>query len=191
MLDHTLWCGSLPASLSLSHSPSVCRYLSPAVRLRRRCPPPGTCGGETWKEHGRGGGAGTAHWAGCKAVRVLITRHGPECDDFCRKTERNAALGSDWDATISNVERRFRDLERRRTPVGAVAANGPAAWLLLQTDNGLQLQLQGTGSGKRLLCLMAIARRNAVATSSAATIPVAEVLRIAGTNADANELPPD
>ena len=166
MLDHTLWCGSLPASLSLSHSPSVCRYLSPAVRLRRRCPPPGTCGGETWKEHGRGGGAGTAHWAGCKAVRVLITIYGPECDDFRRKAERNAALGStnDWDATISNVERRFRDLERRRTPVGAVAANGPAAWLLLQTDNGLQLQLQGTGSGKRLLCLMAIARRNAVAT---------------------------
>ena len=39
---------------------------------------------------------------------------------------------------------------------------------------------------------MAIARRNAVATSSAATIPVAAVLRIAGTNADANEeLPPD
>ena len=75
-----------------------------------------------------------------------------------------SALGSDWDATISNVERRFRDLERRRTPGGAVAANGPAAWLLLQTDNGLQLQLQGTGSGKRLLCLMAIARRNAVAT---------------------------
>ena len=30
-----------------------------------------------------------------------------------------------------------------------------------------------------------------IATSSAATIPVAEVLRIAGTNADANELPPD
>ena len=64
-------------------------------------------------------------------------------------------------------------------------------WMLLQTENGLQLQLQGTGLGKRLLCLMAIARRNAVATSSAATIPVAEVLRIAGTNADANELPPD
>ena len=169
MLDHTLWCGSLPASLSLF--PTL--PLSVAISLlrcacggaaRRRCPPPGTCGGETWKEHGRGAGAGTAHWDGCKAVRVLITIYGPECDDFCRKAERNAALGSDWDATISNVERRFRDLERRRTPVGAVAANGPAAWLLLQTDNGLQLQLQGTGSGKRLLCLTAIARRNAVAT---------------------------
>ena len=37
-------------------------------------------------------------------------------------------------------------------------------WMLLQTENGLQLQLQGTGLGKRLLCLMAIAWRNAVAT---------------------------
>ena len=229
MLDHTLWCGSLPASLSLSHSPSVCRYLSPAVRLRRRCPPPGTCGGETWKEHGRGGGAGTAHWAGCKAVRVLITIYGPECDDFCRKAERNAALGStnDWGATISNVER--RDLE-----IWCVAAlplellqptdlqlgcffrlitacscssrelvRGSASYVLWQSPGGTRLQRNGTerccsgallqrmpsgSSGDRMVGKHAMLE---IATSSAATIPAAAVLRIAGTNADANELPPD
>ena len=39
-------------------------------------------GGERARQ---GGGARTAHWAGCKAVRVLITIYGPECDAFCRK----------------------------------------------------------------------------------------------------------
>ena len=44
---------SLSLYLPLSHSPSVCRYPSPAVRLRRRCPPPGTCGGDAGKEQRR------------------------------------------------------------------------------------------------------------------------------------------
>ena len=79
---------------------------------------------------------------------------------------------------------------------------GSASYVLWQSPGGTRLQRNGT----ERCCSGALLQRmpsgssgdrvgkhamQEIATSSAATIPVAEVLRIAGTNADANELPPD